>query len=137
MIDQFELTLRNQQSEVSRLQDQLESFARKHGLPARVLHDVQLALEEHLANILSHAYEDALEHLINVCAQLSATELRIRVEDDGRPFNPLDRPEPDLSQPIEERPIGGLGIHMMRKSVDGMEYRREGGRNFLVMTKRL
>ncbi len=137
MNDQLELTLANQRSEVARLQDQLEAFARQHGLAARVLHDVQLALEEHLTNILSYGYGDKLEHQIRVRIQFSAPELRVEVEDDGRPFNPLERPAPELSKPIEERPVGGLGIHMMRKSLDGMEYRREGGKNILVMIKRI
>ena len=61
----------------------------------------------------------------------------VEVEDDGRPFNPLAQPEPRVSQPIDERPIGGLGIHMMRKSLDGMEYRRAEGKNILLMIKRL
>ena len=124
-------------SEVARLQDQLESFARQHGLAARVLHDVQLALEEHLTNLLSHGYDDKLEHPISACVQLSATDLRVEVADDGHPFNPLERPAPDLSKSIDERPIGGLGIHMMRKSLDDMEYRRVDGKNILVMIKRI
>jgi anti-sigma regulatory factor (Ser/Thr protein kinase) len=137
MNDQLELTLRNQRSEVARLQDQLEAFARQHGLAPRVLHDVQLALEEHLTNILVHGYDDEGEHAIRVHIQLDATDLRVEVADDGRPFNPLEHPEPDLTKPIAERPVGGLGIHMMRKSLDGTEYRRADGKNVLVMTKRI
>ena len=137
MNDQLELTLRNQRSEVARLQDQLEAFARLHGFAARVLHDVQLALEEHLTNILAYAYDDKGEHVIRIHVQLNATALRVEVADDGRPFNPLERPAPDLTQPIEARPVGGLGIHMMRKSLDGMEYRRADGKNILTMTKQI
>jgi anti-sigma regulatory factor (Ser/Thr protein kinase) len=136
MNDQIELSLANQGSEVQRLQDQLEAFARQHGFAARVLHDLQLALEEHLTNILSHSYNDKLEHQIRVSVELKARELRVEIEDDGRPFNPLEHPAPDLSKPIEERPVGGLGIHMIRKSLDGMEYRRAEGKNILVMIKR-
>jgi len=137
MNQQLQLTLANEKSEVARLQDQLELFARQHGLTARALHDVQLALEEHLANILSHGYDDKLEHYIRVHVQLSAPELRVVVEDDGHPFNPLEHPTPDLSKSIDERPIGGIGIHMMRKSLDGLEYHREHGKNILVMVKRI
>jgi anti-sigma regulatory factor (Ser/Thr protein kinase) len=136
MTRQLELTLPNQRSGIARLQDQLESFAQQHGLAARVLHDVQLALEEHLTNVLSYGYDDQLEHQIRVRVKLSLAELRVEVEDDGHPFNPLERLAPDISKPIEERPIGGLGIHMMRKALDGMEYRRAEGKNILLMTKR-
>ena len=137
MTPQLELTLPNQRSGVAQLQDQLESFARQHGLAARVFHDVQLAIEEHLTNILLHGYGDNLEHQIRVRIQLDLPELRVEVEDDGRPFNPWEQPEPRVSQPIDARPIGGLGIHMKRKSLDGMEYRRAEGKNILLMIKRL
>ena len=135
MNDQFELTLVNQQSEVARLLDRLEAFARQHGLAPRVLHDVQLALEEHLTNILVHGYDDEGEHSIRVHVQLSATDLRVEVADDGHPFNPLEHPAPDLTKPIAERPVGGLGIHMMQKSLNGTTYRRADGKNILVMMK--
>ena len=133
----LELTLANRRPEVARLQDELETFARQHRLPARVLHDVQLALEEHLTNVLSHGYDDTLAHQIRVSLQLEAAKLRVEVEDDGHPFNPLEHPAPDLSKPIDERPVGGWGIHMMRKSLDGMEYRRQDGKNLLVLSKRI
>ena len=135
MNDQFELTLLNQRSEVARLLDRLEAFARQHGLAPRVLHDVQLALEEHLTNILVHGYDDEGEHSIRVHVQLNATDLRVEVADDGRPFNPLEQPAPDLTKPIAERPVGGLGIHMMQKSLNGTTYRRADGKNILVMMK--
>jgi serine/threonine-protein kinase RsbW len=133
---QFELTLANRKSEIARLQDHLETFARQQGLAARLLHELQLALEEHLTNVVSYGYDDELEHAIKVRIQLNAPELRVEVEDDGCPFNPLERLAPDLAKPIAERPIGGLGIHMMRKSLDRMEYRRVDGKNILVMIKR-
>lgn len=137
MIHQLELTLPNQRSEIAGLQDQLESFARQHGLAERALHDLQLALEEHLTNVVAYGYDDNLEHQIRVRVHLKLPELRLEVEDDGHPFNPLEQPTPDISKPIEERPIGGLGIHMMRKSLDGIEYRRADGKNILAMIKRI
>jgi anti-sigma regulatory factor (Ser/Thr protein kinase) len=133
----LELILPNRPSEIARLQDQLEALARQRGLPPKTLHEVQLAVEEHLTNILHYAFDDQGEHLIGVRVRVAATELRLEVEDDGRPFNPLKHPEPDLSQPVSERPIGGLGIHMMRKSMDCLEYRRTDGKNILVMIKQI
>jgi len=137
MNDRLELTLANQRSALARSQDELESFARQHGLPARVLHPVQLALEEHLTNIIAYGYDDPLEHNISVRVLLNHPCLRIEVEDDGHPFNPLEYPSPDLAKPIEDRPVGGLGIYMMRKSLDGIEYSHTAGRNRLVMLKRI
>lgn len=137
MTDQFELTLLNRQPEIARLQDSLERFAHQHAIPGRKLHEVQLALEEHLTNIVRYAHTDGKEHHIKVVCRLAAQELQIQIEDDGCPFNPLEHPAPDLTLPIEKKPVGGLGIFMMKKSVDGMEYRRENGRNVLRMIKRI
>jgi anti-sigma regulatory factor (Ser/Thr protein kinase) len=61
----------------------------------------------------------------------------VRVEDDGRAFNPLDAPAPDLRLGVDERPIGGLGVHIVRSVMDALEYRRDNARNIFLMTKRL
>jgi serine/threonine-protein kinase RsbW len=63
-------------------------------------------------------------------------ELKAEVEDDGQPFNPLEAPEVDTTKPLEERTIGGLGIHLVRKLMDGLDYQRQGDRNLLTMKKK-
>ena len=136
MLDRVELTLLNRRTEIGRTQDELERFAARHGFPERKLRDLQVALEEHLTNILHYAYGDEATHRISVRLEINPPELRVEVADDGRPFNPLEHPSPDVSLPLDQRPIGGLGIHMMRKSLDQLEYRREQERNVLVMVKR-
>jgi len=135
MTNQVELTLLNRQPEIARAQDELERFAGLHRVPARPLHEMQLALEEHLANVVNYAHDDAAPHRITVRLAFQAPELRIEVEDDGRPFDPLEHPTPDVSLPVDQKPVGGLGIHMMRKSLDDLNYRRENGKNVLVMIK--
>src|SRR5262245_60061575 len=132
-----EFILLNRPSEIARLQDELESLGRQEGLAPKVLHDVQLAVEEHLTNILNHGFSDQRDHQIKVQLRSDESEFCIEVEDDGRPFNPLDQPAPNLSLPIEQRPIGGLGILMIRQAMDRVEYRRADGKNILLMVKRL
>ena len=137
MTSPIELVLANRPSEIARLQDRLESLASEHAISSKALHEVQLAVEEHLTNVLNHGYGDQAEHQILVRLQVEAGSLLLEVEDDGGAFNPLEHPEPNLSLPLDQRPIGGLGIHMMRKSVDRMEYRRSDGKNILVMVKHI
>jgi anti-sigma regulatory factor (Ser/Thr protein kinase) len=137
MTHQLDLSLLNRATEIARVQNQLEQFAAAHHFPDRKLHEAQLALEEHLTNIFHYAYDDDGEHRIFIGVRLTAADLCIQVQDDGRPFNPLTHPAPDLSVPLAQRPVGGLGIHMIRKSLDGTEYRRENGKNILVMIKRI
>jgi anti-sigma regulatory factor (Ser/Thr protein kinase) len=135
MTSPIELVLASRPSEIARLQDRLETLAREQAIPQKALHEVQLAVEEHLTNVLHHGYGDQAEHQMLVRLHVEAGSLRIEIEDDGRSFNPLEHPQPNLSLPLDQRPIGGLGIHMMRESVDRMEYRRVDGKNILIMLK--
>jgi serine/threonine-protein kinase RsbW len=59
--------------------------------------------------------------------------MKVEVEDDGRPFNPLEAPPPDIGKPLAEREVGGLGIHLVRKMMDELEYRRENDKNLLIL----
>lgn len=133
----MELILANRPAEIARVHEHLEALARQHNLPAQALHAIQLAVEEHLTNICNYAYPDQQEHPIKVRVELAGAELRVEVEDCGRPFNPLEHPAPNLSVPMEQRAIGGLGIHMIRNSMDQVQYRRVGGKNILTMIKNL
>lgn len=115
----------------------LLEFARDYRLPESVLQAADLSLEEYLTNVMEYGFDDSRDHEILVRLEIANDELQIEVEDDGRSFNPLESPEPDIHLPLSERPIGGLGIHLIRKFMDGLGYRREGNRNVFRMCKRL
>jgi len=133
----LELILQNRPEEKQRLLSALEEFARQHHLAPAVLRAADLALEEHLTNVLNYAYEDAAPHEIRIRLTLDNQRLQIEVEDDGRPYDPLSHPPVDTSVPLEQKPIGGLGIHLIRSVMDEVDYRREAGKNILRMRKRL
>ena len=135
MREELEIKLNNKMSEIESFNRALTEFGRRHGLAPKVEHDLNLALEEILNNIISYAYTDSREHEIKVRLSAQPGEIRAEVEDDGQPFNPLEAPEPDTAKSLEERTIGGLGIHLVRKLMDGLEYKRQGERNFLSMKK--
>jgi anti-sigma regulatory factor (Ser/Thr protein kinase) len=115
----------------------LERFSSENCIPSQVQQALDLALQEHFANLLEHAYTDGEPHQIIFRFQRNGDWLEVEVEDDGREFNPLLAPVPNTSLPLEERPLGGLGIHLMRKFLDGLGYKREQGRNILRMRKAL
>ena len=137
MQDRLTITLLSHRSELERLSELVEEFGARHDLPPKVLFALNLALEEILVNVIAHGYQGSADHQIIVRLALDDGEVRAEVEDDARPFNPLEAPEPDLSKPLEERPIGGLGIHLTRKMMDGLVYRRQGDKNLLVMRKKV
>jgi anti-sigma regulatory factor (Ser/Thr protein kinase) len=131
------LPLTSKRSEVPRLADAVEAFGREQGFVEDDIHSVQLLLDEIVINIIKHGYKDDPGHPIDVTLTLAGKLLTIRVEDEARPFNPTTAPAPNLDLPIEERPIGGLGVHIVKSLTDSMEYQRVGSRNILTMTKTL
>jgi anti-sigma regulatory factor (Ser/Thr protein kinase) len=86
---------------------------------------------------MSYAYEDSRDHDIIVRLEANDADFVIEVEDDGKPFDPTEAPKVDTSLPLDKKPIGGLGIHLIRRAMDEMRYTRQGNRNVLRMIKRL
>jgi sigma-B regulation protein RsbU (phosphoserine phosphatase) len=135
--EEMEIKFSNRLSELAKMNGALTEFAQRHGLTPRVVHDLNLVLEEIVTNVISYAYTDEREHEIKVRLSFQGGEVSAEVEDDGRPFDPLTAPEPDLEASLEERAVGGLGIHFMRQMMDGLEYQRQDGKNLLRLKKRL
>ncbi len=133
----LELTLANRSSELQRLASELERFAQNHRIPEPDVHAVSLSLDEVITNTIAYGYDDQGAHDIRVRLTLANGRLSAEVEDDGRPFNPLTAPKPDLTSGVEDRPVGGLGIHLVRSLMEQVDYHRESGKNHLIMSKRL
>jgi anti-sigma regulatory factor (Ser/Thr protein kinase) len=131
------LMLVNQEREIERACGAAEAFVSNHGLSADVGYALALTLHEVIANVIGHGYEDSHEHVIRVRLWLDHDQLSLQVADDGVAVNPLLMPRPDLGLPIEQRPIGGLGIHIMRTMMDDLEYKRVNGQNILTLRKRV
>ena len=108
-----------------------------HEVGPDVAFKVNLALDELVTNVINYGYDDEDEHAIRLLVSWDGETLRFVLEDDGKPFNPLDIPPPDLDTPIEDRQVGGLGIHFVRQVMDSVTYRRDGARNVLTMARRL
>jgi serine/threonine-protein kinase RsbW len=130
------LSLGNEGTALLRLIDFVENFARRHDLPQIERSRLLLVLEELFTNVVKYGRAgDAAAKTIGVSLTLKAQELMIEFTDDGPPFDPLLAPSPDLDRPIADRPIGGLGLHILRSLVDQARYRREGDRNHLVLLR--
>jgi anti-sigma regulatory factor (Ser/Thr protein kinase) len=130
------IQVRNHVTELARLHEFLAAFWALNQLPKDALFGLDLALEETFANVIFHGYRDGGEHAIHVGVTLRDRVVSLTVEDEGVPFNPLNAPAADTT-PVEDRPIGGLGIHLVRRLMDEIEYAREGNRNRLVVRKRV
>jgi serine/threonine-protein kinase RsbW len=135
MPGELEVRLTNDRDEIATFSRTLKAFGQRHGLSPRLVHAFDLALEEVLANIISHGYTDDRQHEITVRLATGPGALEAEVEDDGQAFNPLEAPAPDTTRSLPDRPIGGLGIHLVRRLMDGLEYRRRDGKNVLTLKK--
>ncbi|MEA4890107.1 MAG: LytS/YhcK type 5TM receptor domain-containing protein [Clostridiaceae bacterium] len=121
--------------EISVLSETIEKFAAGNGIPQDIVFKVNLSIDELLTNTLSYGYPERGEREISVSLAVQDQTLVIETRDNASAFNPLEKTEPDISQDIDERPIGGLGIHIVRKMMDEIAYRREAGFNILTMKK--
>lgn len=107
--------------------------AREHGISTDVLQRLDLVLEEALMNTALHGY-GGKEGEMTVMLDFGGDGcLTLTLEDCGIPFDPAAASAPDLTIPVEERPIGGLGVHLIRSMSDSLAYRRDGGRNILTL----
>ncbi len=132
---QLEYKLQNKLEEIPILAQAIEDFAAANNLPDQAIFQVNLCLDELLTNTISYGFTDGGKHEITVDVALQKETLVITIHDDGLAFNPLEQSEPDISQSIEERPIGGLGIHLVRNMMDAIDYKREKNQNILVLKK--
>ena len=106
------------------------------GLSDTAAKEMRLAVDEAMANIVQHGYRGS-QGEIEVEAESDLHGLVIRLRDDAPAYNPLDRAAPALDLPLEQRPIGGMGVELVRQSVDSVEHRvTETGGNELTLVKR-
>jgi anti-sigma regulatory factor (Ser/Thr protein kinase) len=116
--------------------DALEAALRGQRLPEATVLDLRLVAEEILTNQAKYGHDDDAEHWVRVRLTVVPGEVTLEFSDDGRPFDPLAAPPPDLTAGAE-RPVGGLGIALVRSLVDSAEYSRLGSENVLTLRKRV
>lgn len=131
----MEICLRNDFAEIAPAADAVDCFLTEQGAPSEILHLARLVIEELVTNTIKYGYDDQGVHEICIQVRIEAGAMVLRIADDGRPFNPLEAPEPALHLPADERPIGGLGIYFVRSMSDSVEYKRSGKSNVVTIRK--
>ncbi len=131
------LALSNSLTELEVIKTSLERLAAGWNIPQKIIMEVNLVLEELFTNVVFYSYDDQEKHLIVMDFSLpDARRLQIRIEDDGRPFNLLERKISDLYDiSLDEREVGGLGIHFVREIMTNVAYQRLDGKNIVILTK--
>ncbi len=132
---ELNITIKNLIEEMEIVDEQFSNFAQENALPEVIRQSISIVLDEMLNNIISYAYQGEKEKEIEVGFELSGKRLVLTIKDSGVPFNPFGRETPDISTPIEERAIGGLGIHMVRNLMDEYSYQRQINKNVVTLVK--
>ncbi len=131
IMNTFTRTITNELHSLESLMHAITNFLEDQGVEAKAVYQINLALEEMITNIIKFGYADYDSHEIHVSMEVGEEEVVARIEDDGREFNPLEEKPVAHGTPLEEKKVGGLGIHLIKKLLHSMEYRREGHRNIL------
>ena len=129
--------IRNEIPEIPLLAAKFQEFARQHDISEDVVFSFDLALDELLTNTIEYGYSNDQTGYIHLEFVLDDDSLTIEIEDDALAYNPLEAPLPDLDAPVIERPVGGLGVYLVRKIMDSVDYELSDGRNCLKISRHL
>ena len=135
LTDKYSFRLKSDLSELKNLSLNLTYFGQVHGLPELLVSEVNICLDELFTNIVMYGSKDDSEHFIRFKINLNGDALLLDIEDNGLPFNPLMKKDSELPADIDSAEIGGLGIHIVKKLMDGIWYARRQGKNKLTLKK--
>ena len=131
------LTLTNNIDEVPQLSAFIEEVCEALSIDMTVAMQMNLAMEEAVVNVMSYAYPKGITGQVSIMAKASDEQLQFIITDTGIPFDPTQKDSADTTLSVEERPIGGLGIHLIRQIMDSINYERFDGKNILTLSKKL
>ena len=131
------LVIKNDISEISKLAIFIEELSEELNLTPELNFNLYLVLEEAVSNVILYAYGKEVQKEIALLANMSNNNLIFVLTDSGKEFDPTKVPDADVTLSAEEREIGGLGIYMVKKSIDDITYEYKDGQNILAIKKHL
>lgn len=133
-----EITLQATIENISKVTDFVDAFLDEYQCPFKSKMQIDIAIDELFGNIAHYAYGNQIGEA-TVCVEWNEEKSSVTISfiDQGIPFNPLETEEPDITLSVEERKIGGLGIHMVKKNMDEIEYQYVDGQNRLKISKKI
>ena len=131
------LTLTNDISTIPQLSEFLDLFFEEVGIDMELCMSLNLAMEEAVVNVIDYAYPQGTSGTVDISALADGDGVAFVITDSGIPFDPTAAKEVDTTLPLEERQIGGLGIHLIRKIMDDVSYERRDNKNILTLRKNI
>ena len=137
ILNETEIALDGSIDELERLVTTVADFCRRHALDDNVEFDLNLVLEELFTNSLRHGGCQGVPAAADIRLRLLPAGVELQYRDRGLAFNPLEAPEPDLTAPLMDRKIGGLGVHLVRQIMQDVRYHRSADTNEVTMIRRM
>ena len=138
MTDKHQITIQNELEQLPQAMQLLEELSEQWQLDMKVSMNLALSLEEALSNVIFYAYPKGENGIIEVTMEREANQVSLTIEDKGMAFNPLtDAKTPDTEANVEDRQVGGLGIHFIKSLMDKVSYQRMNNKNQLEFSKRI
>lgn len=131
------LTLTNDLKRIPRLNSFIDDACEANGFDMPTTMQINLAIEEAVVNVMNYAYPTGTKGNITIEVKSNGQEAFFIISDTGKPFDPTAKPEVDTTLSAEDRSIGGLGIHLIRKIMDHINYERSNGHNILTLIKKI
>ena len=131
------LILQNEVAEISKLAIFIDELGEEFGLSPDLVFNLNLVLEEAVSNVILYAYPKEEHQTISLIAKKKENQLIFVLTDSGKEFDPTQAPDADITLSAEDRPIGGLGIFLIRQIMNTVEYQRIDGKNVLTLGKEL
>ena len=131
------LILQNEVAEISKLAIFIEELGEEFGLSPELVFNLNLVLVEAVSNVILYAYPKEEHQTISLIARKKDNQLIFVLTDSGKEFDPTQAPDADITLSAEDRPIGGLGIFLIRQIMNTVEYQRIEGKNVLTLGKKL
>lgn len=130
-----QIVVTNKISSIRDVADQFTAHCEIDAIDPNVVTKVNIVFDELLSNIIKYSYSEEGNNSIYVDVGYDGKSLNIQIRDEGLPFNPFQVTPPDFSIPLDERPIGGLGIHLVKNLMDTYQYKRVNQENIITMSK--
>lgn len=133
--ESFGLKIKNRHDEIKSLEGRFTEFCGGHKIKKEVCDKIKVVFDELLTNVMDYAFPDGQEHSISIQVDLHTNKLVLQIEDDGIAFNPFLKEAPDTNLSMEDREVGGLGIHLVKNLMDEYNYKRLIGKNVITLVK--
>lgn len=135
MTPQSSLILPNDVDTIPQLNEYIDCICEENGIDMEIAMSLNLAIEEAVVNVMSYAYPDGAQGEVKIESAVAPNQITFVITDNGIPFDPTAKEDVDVTLSAEERPIGGLGIHLIRQIMTHISYERKDGKNILTLSK--